>query len=217
MRGFLALSVATAVGQLIGFAVLILVARRAGPANLGAYTFASSFASYFQIPIDFGVTIYAIREIAQHPTRLRAVVGEATVIQAGLLIVCAVLALAAAPLLINSQATLEVLPIVVAAWVPTALSFDWAMRAMQRMGSVAVWRLAGQVVYAALAPLLIGTGLAAVKTYAWLNVVGAAMTAIGISVVLLRRYGRRLDGPAHSAICVAAMREALSWASRSRS
>ena len=81
------------------------------------------------------------------------------------------------------------LPIVLAAWIPEAISLDWALRAMQNMGTVAFWRLAGQVVYGALAPLLIGAGLAGVRTYAWLNVVGASVTAIGITVMLLRRHG----------------------------
>lgn len=194
VRGFLALSVATAIGQLIGFAVLVLVARRAGPEALGAYTFAFSFAAYFEIPIDFGVTMYAIREVARRPERVKEIVGEVVLIQTVLLVLCLVVTLALAPALLPSESARELLPIILAGWIPTALSLDWAMRALQQMTGVALWRLAGQVVYGALAPILIGTGFAGIKTYAWLNVVGSAVTAIGISIMLLRRHGVKFNG-----------------------
>lgn len=189
IRGFLALGFATIVGQVIGFVVLVLVARRAGPENMGAYSFALSFSAYFEIPIDFGITMYAIRELARRPDRVREIVGEVAIVQFVLLVICLTVVLALGPALMPDGDAVELLPIVVAAWIPTALSLDWAMRGLQNMRAVALWRLAGQVVYGALAPLLIGAGLAGVKTYAWLNVVGAAVSAIGISVLLVRMYG----------------------------
>src|ERR1700744_2436934 len=97
--GFLALGTATALGQIIGFVVLTMVARRVGPENLGSYTFVKSFTTYCEIPIDFGVTIYAIREMAQHPDRARSIAGEASLVQLGLLIVCTILTLLIAPAL----------------------------------------------------------------------------------------------------------------------
>ncbi len=53
-RGFTVLALATTATQAIGFVALAVAARRLGPENLGAFSFAQSLAVYFAIPMDFG-------------------------------------------------------------------------------------------------------------------------------------------------------------------
>jgi len=189
IKGFLALGAAAVIGQAIGFVVLVFVAHRVGPENLGAYAFAQNFAMYFEIPIDFGITMYAVREVSREPERLKEIIGEVMVVQLLLLAACVSVTLLVAPQLMPDTPAREILPIIIAGWIPTALSLDWALRSMRRMNVVAGWRLAGQVLYGVLALLLIGHGLSGIKTYAWLNVVGAMVTAVGLTVITLRQYG----------------------------
>lgn len=189
VRGFLALGVATAISQVISFFVVVVVARRVGPENLGAFSFAQSFAMYFEIPIDFGITMYAIREVARDPDRVRSILGEVMLAQLALLAVCMSVTLLVAPSLMPSGDAQEIFPIIVIGWIPTAIGLDWALRAMRHMNLVAGWRLAGQVLYGVLAIAFVGGGLAGVKTYAWLQVLSASIVAIGMTATVWRLYG----------------------------
>ncbi|WP_160165568.1 flippase [Conexibacter woesei] len=189
VRGFLALGTATAIGQVISFIVLVVVARRVGPENLGSFAFAQSFAMYFQIPIDFGITMYAIREVAREPERVRSILGEVLLAQLVLLVVCMTVTLLVAPGLMPEGDAREILPIIVIGWIPTTIGLDWALRSMRHMGIVAGWRLGGQVIYGILTVALVGGGLAGVKTYAWLQVLTSAIIAVGMTATMFRIHG----------------------------
>src|SRR4051794_9544224 len=86
---FAQLATSSLAGQAIGFAVLALVARRVGPANLGAYGFATSCVTYFLLPLS-GLAVLAVREVAQHRDRARAASGSVvSVLILYLAVVCA--------------------------------------------------------------------------------------------------------------------------------
>ena len=58
VQSFGALAASNLVSQLIGFAVLVYVARRTGATNLGAYAFAFLFATYFNLFAAWASTIW---------------------------------------------------------------------------------------------------------------------------------------------------------------
>jgi O-antigen/teichoic acid export membrane protein len=189
IRGFAALGVATLAGQLIGFFVVVLVARRAGPENLGAYTFAQNFAGYFAIPIDLGVAYLAVREVAREPERAPETAGEVLQLRFAVMAICLAVIIAVGPLAAPDAKTAAVIPIVAAIWVPKALGFDWALQGLRLLGRLALLLLAGQLVYGALAPIFVTSGFAGIKAYAWLNVVGIVVTEAGTAIVLWKRIG----------------------------
>lgn len=189
VRGFALLTMATLAGQVIGFAALVVVARRVGPENIGAYTFAANFVFYFEIVLDLGITAVGMRELARAPHRVREITGEVLALRLVVLVACLAVLLMLSPLAVPSERMRALIPILAAGLIPQALTLGWALQALQSLGSVALLRFLGQVVYGVLTPLLVVGGFPGVKTYAWLNVLGVAVTGLGASVLVWRRYG----------------------------
>jgi O-antigen/teichoic acid export membrane protein len=187
VRGFAALGVATVVGQAIGFAALVVVARRVGPENLGAYTFAQNLVQY--LPIDVGVSVYAVREIVREPERFRRIVGEVLALRTVVMVLCVAATLALAPYVLPDENVREVLPAVLAALVPLALTTAFALQARGSLVALGGLLVLGQILYGALIPILVGHGLSGVKTYAWLNVFSMSVPAVGTGIVVWRRWG----------------------------
>jgi O-antigen/teichoic acid export membrane protein len=196
LRGFAVLSSATIVGNLIGFAALAIASRKLGPGNLGAYSFALSISLYFQLLVNFGFTTLGIRDIAQRPGRARAVAAEVLALRGGLALVGFGAMVALAPVLGADGTSERILPITAAMLLVGALTFDWFFQGLQQMRVVAIARVLGQVVYGALVPLILVGGAEGAIRFAWLNVLGLAVTAAITLVAVWRAVGRpvmRLD------------------------
>jgi O-antigen/teichoic acid export membrane protein len=189
VRGFAALTVASAVSALIGFVVLALVARRVGPHNFGAYQFAMTFTLYFLAPVDFGLTYLAIRDVAQSPTETRKVVDEVLTAQFVLFAACLLVLNAVTAWAAPDAHTQTIILIVSIGYFVQAAGLTWLLQAKQKLGTCALLLLVGQIVYAALTPLLVHSGYDGVKTYAWLNQLGLVITGVGATAIGFWRYG----------------------------
>jgi len=190
LRGFGVMGLGTLGARLIGFAVLALVAREVGPDALGAYSFALGLAAYFvALPSNFGVGTLAIRDISREPGDARRLFGEAFAIQAVLATVCFLLFLALTPVLTHDPKVAALMPLVGLYYVAYTMTADWALQAVQRMGSVAVVRLAGQVVFGVVTPLVLVGGFEGVRRYTMMMVVGAAITAVSAFALVWRHAG----------------------------
>lgn len=192
IRGFSALAASQLVSQVIGFAALIYVARRVGAGNLGAYTFALLLATYFNLFASVGIDYLAMRDIGQDVDSLASVAGETLILQGLLSIALYLLLLLAAPLLSTDQEVRHLIPIVGLTLLTTTFTLDWALLALGRSGSLALWRIIGQIAYAALIPVFVVSGQTGVERYAWLNIFGFAVTAIGVMWVFFRVAPARL-------------------------
>lgn len=192
VRGFGALAASSLVSQLIGFAVLVYVARRTGATNLGAYTFALLLATYFNLFASLGIDYLAMRDVAQARDSVSSIVGETLVLQGVLSVILYIGLVAFAPLLATNHEVARMIPIVGIILFTTTFTLDWALLALGRPRSVALWRLVGQVVYAALVPLLVIGGRSGIFHYAWLNILGLSVTAIGLMWFFLRVTNIRL-------------------------
>src|SRR4051812_19018029 len=181
---FLLLGGASIVSQAIGFLVLTFVARRVGPANLGAYGVAVALTAYLQIPVAFGVTMLAIRDVAQDRAGARQVVQEVLAIQGALGLASYLLLLLLTPAIAPTEHARELLPIVGLAIVSNALSLDWTLQGLERFRPLGVLRLGSQLIYAALALPLVTDGFPGTRTYAWLNLLSIALVMIGSQVVV---------------------------------
>jgi O-antigen/teichoic acid export membrane protein len=180
-------------GQLLGFAALAYTARQVGPANLGAYSFALVLATYFGLLSSFGLSNLAIRDIASNRSSLRSTIRGTLLLQGALSIAAYLLLLVLAPLLVPDGEAREMVPIVALTLISTAFTLDWVLLSLGRFRSVALWRLAGQVVYASLVPLLVVSGRVGAFRYAWLNILGLAVTAVGIAFAARHSIGTRSD------------------------
>jgi PST family polysaccharide transporter len=171
------LSVATVIAQLIGFAALAIASRRLGPVNLGAYSFAFGVAMYLELVVNFGFTTLGIRDLARDPGRAREVMAEVLALRGVLSLVGAGAIVALAPAIAADPVSRKVLPITALMVITATLTFDWVAQGLQRLRVIAVARVAGQAIYGVLVPLLLVGGVTGAIRFAWLNVLGLAVTA----------------------------------------
>ena len=188
--GFVALGAATGVSQILGFILLAVAARRLGPADLGAFAFAVSAVAYFAIPANFGVTAYAVRDIAREPERVREIMGEVVLLLGALVLLPYLAVVLLAPVVAPDAASQSVLPVVGLTFVIEAASLAWVLYGTQRFGWVALARVLGSLVNVALVLLLVHGGPEGARTLAWCAVAGVAVTALATLVPVLRSVGR---------------------------
>jgi len=189
VRGFLLLAGARVATQAIGFAVLAVAARRLGPEDLGSFQFAMSIALYFAIPVNVGATLTGVRDIARDPSRAQEVVGEVLTLQAILAAVAFGALVALTPVLAADSGSEAIMPIAGLTFVVGALSLEWVLQGLQKLGRLALARLAGQAVYGALVPVLLIEGIAGARRLAWLTVLGLAIAGVICNVVAWRERG----------------------------
>lgn len=188
ISGFAVIAAATVVTQAIGFVALALVAREVGPSNLGAYNFAYAIAVYLTLPINFGIGMLGVREVARTPEKTREIAAEIFTLQLAIALVCFALIALLANVLADGNAAL-LLPIAGLAQIFQLTAFDWTMQGLQRLGIVAIARLAGQIFFGVLVVVFLTGGYTGIERYAWFNVAGLLLTALIMAGALTRMHG----------------------------
>ena len=187
LRGFAVLSAATVLIRLIGFVAITLFARKAGPQTFGTYAFALALAGFVVgAPTNFGIGTLGIRKIARDPGDAGKVVGEALAVQAIIAAVAVALLVAFVPLLSTDQELVTLTPLVALYYVAYSMTVDWALQGLQRLRAVAAARLAGQVLFGIVTPLILVRGPAGAERYAAVFAAGAILTAI-VAFAMVRR------------------------------
>jgi O-antigen/teichoic acid export membrane protein len=188
ISGFAVIAAATVVTQAIGFVALALVARKVGPSHLGAYNFAYAIAVYMTLPINFGIGMLGVREVAREPERTREIAAEIFSLQLAIALVCLGLIALLSNVLADGDAA-ALLPVAGLAQVFQLTAFDWTMQGLQRLGIVAIARLAGQILFGVLVIAFLTGGYTGVARYAWFNVAGLVVTALVMAFALARLHG----------------------------
>lgn len=188
LRRFVVLASSSALTQLIAFMALAIAARRAGPANLGAYNVVLALVTFLSLPITVGITNVGLRDVARSPDRVLEVTGEVFVLQMMLAVVAYLLLVLLAPIITPTDAMRRLVPIV-ALFLFTGTSFEWTLQALGRMRAIAFARILAQVVYGALVPILVVDGFAGIRRYAWLMIGGLALKHVLTTVFLIRTSG----------------------------
>ncbi len=133
-----------------------------------------------------------MRDVAQDREPVGSIVGETLLLQGVLSVILYIGLVALAPLLATNPEVERMIPIVGLILFTSTFTIDWVLLAIGRSRAVAVWRLVGQVVYAALIPLLVVEGRSGIFHYAWLNMLGLAVTAVGMMWAYSRAATTRL-------------------------
>jgi O-antigen/teichoic acid export membrane protein len=187
LRGFAVLGAATVLIRLIGFVVITLFARRAGPHTFGTYSFALALAGFVVgTPTNFGIGTLGTRKIARDPRDAGKVVGEALAVQAIIAAFAVALLMTLVPLLSSDSGLLALTPLLALYYVAYSMTVDWALQGLQRLRAVAAARLAGQVLFGIVTPLILVRGPAGAVRYAAVFAVGAILTAI-VAFAMVRR------------------------------
>jgi O-antigen/teichoic acid export membrane protein len=188
--GFAALALGTLANQVLGFAMLAVVARRLGPENLGSFAFALNLVAYFAIPANFGVTALAVRDVAQAPERTREIAGEVIAIQGLLVALPYALLVVLAPAVAVDELSETVLPIVGLTFVLDAAALHWILYGRQRFAAIAAARTLGAVLTFVLAVALVDGGRSGTLALGWITAGGAAVTAAATLYAALRVSGQ---------------------------
>jgi O-antigen/teichoic acid export membrane protein len=187
LRGFAVLGTATILIRLIGFIVITLFAREAGPHTFGTYSFALALAGFVVgAPTNFGIGTLGTREIARDPADTGKLVGEALAVQAIIAAVAVGLMMALLPLFSSKSGVLTLAPLLALYYVAYSMTVDWALQGLQRLRAVAAARLAGQVLFGIVTPLILVRGPAGAVRYAAVFAAGAIVTAI-VAFAMVRR------------------------------
>lgn len=188
--GFVALALANFAAQVSGFVIMVVLARRLTPGEIGSYAFALGLVGYFAIPANFGVTGLAIRDLAQRPHEARELMGAVTTLQLAVGFLPYLVLVALAPVLAVDEASRSILPIVGLGFVIEGLSFSWVLYGGSRFVTLAVARVAGAIAFAVGALVFVQPGPDAVLRFGWVTLAGIAATALMTFVVVLRHRGR---------------------------
>ncbi len=188
LRRFAVLGSSSMLTQLIAFATLAIVARKAGPANLGAYNWGLGIVSFLSLPITSGITAVGTRDIARDPSQARQVTGEVFLLQLLLAGIGYGLLVLLAPVIAPTTAMRQLLP-VVGLFLFTGTSFEWTLQALGRMRQIAVARIFGQVIFGALVPILVISGFEGMRRYAWLMIAGLALKHVATTVFMVKSIG----------------------------
>jgi O-antigen/teichoic acid export membrane protein len=188
LRRFVVLASSSALTQVIAFVALAIAARRAGPANLGAYNVVLALVTFLSLPITVGITNVGLRDVARNPDRVREVTGEVFVLQLLLSTAAYALLVGLAPIIAPTEAMRQLMP-VVALFLFTGTSFEWTLQALGRMRSIAVARIIGQVAFGAAVPILLVGGFDGILRYAWLMIGGLALKHVITTVMVIRAAG----------------------------
>jgi O-antigen/teichoic acid export membrane protein len=190
LRGFAVLSVATVLIRLIGFLATTLFAREAGPNTFGTYSFVFALAGFVVgVPTNFGIGTLGIRKVARDPGDAGKAVGEALAVQAIIAAVAVALLVTLVPLLSTNRELITLTPLVALYYVAYNLTVDWALQGLQRLRAVAATRLAGQLLFGIVTPLILVHGPAGAERYAAASAAGAILTAIVAFAIVRRAVG----------------------------
>jgi O-antigen/teichoic acid export membrane protein len=202
--GFLVASESAA--QMIGFVLTAYLARTLGQTGFGTWVFAISIIAYFGTLVEAGTDTWGIREVSTRPARLRESVDAILFIRLIAATGGALVLLSLAAMVRTPERRLALF-FGITSLAAMATQTQWVLRALERMGWVAIGTLVQRLVLLALVLALIGRPADAPFTTLWqgLSEVAAAVLLFAI----LRAHVGSVRPRAHGSLAMQIVRE--SW------
>ena len=174
--------VATWSGSLV---LLIVVPRRLGVDDYGAFQFAAAFVGYFVLVGGFGTNTFLVKTISRDQSAVGPYLANALTLKLILTGFLSALAIGLAHLLGYSNQTIALIEVacVLMLFIVLNDALGAALQGLQRMGSFAIWRVVQTAVGCALGLALILTGHG-VLAFAIVGPIGALipLVANGVNV-----------------------------------
>jgi O-antigen/teichoic acid export membrane protein len=146
LRRFGALAAGESGARLLGFAAVIVMARRLSPAGFGVIVFGTTLVTWFRIVVDSGTETMAVRDVAREPWRFRELIEGILGLRLALSAAAVVLFVGAASVLPGTSTDRRagylfalILPVV-------AMNMRWMVLGVEKAKAVAVGNIASQVV-----------------------------------------------------------------------
>lgn len=135
------------VAQLLGFIVIVYLARILGPGDFGKISFAMAIVIYFTLIANLGLPLLGTRQIARERGKIRDYLGSIITLRLCLAVVGFGLLLLTAFFL---RKPLEVKYLIILyglGMIPSALLLDWVFQGVEKMEYVGLGRIVASVVY----------------------------------------------------------------------
>lgn len=206
---FLYLTAGEGVAKLLTFAAFAYLGRVLGPERYGSLEFVLAVMVFFTLPTEMGLGSYGAREIARHPGRTRALLGEITELRLLLSAVSFAALLAFLAILRQGGEVTALLALYGVSLLLTPALLQWFFQGHNQMHWVALASIVRNGVLAGLLFLFVrpGTSLAVVGLAECVSVLGVAALCL---VVVKLRFGLMAVWPRlRPAGLLAHLREAL--------
>ncbi len=135
------------VSQLIGFVVMVYLARVLGPGDFGKINFAIAIIAYFMLLADFGLPLLGIREIAGDRGKVINYAGDILTMRLCLSFFSFGL-LAVMTYFLNKPIEIKYLIVLYGlGLIPSALLLDWAFQGVEKMEYIGIGRILSIGIY----------------------------------------------------------------------
>lgn len=125
VRRFSALLAGEGTARVIGFVIVLLLARRLGPAGFGIVTFGLTLVAWFSYVTDSGTEILNVREVARRPDRFKHIAEHVLGLRLTLSALASVIFVVGVWLFARSDLTRETLVLFVFLLPASALNLRW--------------------------------------------------------------------------------------------
>lgn len=186
-RNFASLAAGRFGSQLLAFVTNVYLARRVAPEGFGALALAQAAGAYLTIFADAGLSTIAVRQGAQNPAGLAGLIRSMTGLRSVLAVLVAAAGWVAADYLPYSETSRQILRIYALSLPVTALTAEWAFRALQKMHYGAMVQVLGATASLVLTLAWVRTPAHVVRAPV-ASLMSAALGAAA-AAVLLRRCG----------------------------
>jgi len=188
-RNFLSVSFAEVILRCIGFLVIIYLARILAPANFGKIGFAQAVVSYFLLPVNLGLTILGVREVARDKGKIDNYASNIVTLRLVLALFSFCSLLVFVTFIPRSPEVKYLIVIYGLTLFSSALLTEWLFQGIEKMHFMGIARVLDKLVYGALIFLLIRSSKELLLIpYLWLA--GSLMGTGFLIFVFVRRFGK---------------------------
>lgn len=138
VRRFSALFVGEGFTRLVGFVIVLLLARRLGPFGFGVITLGLTLVGWFSVVVDSGTEILNVREVARRPDRFHHIAEHVLGLRLAMSFAASALFVAGVVLFARSALTRDTLVLFALILPPTALNLRWMVLGVGGSRAIAV-------------------------------------------------------------------------------
>jgi O-antigen/teichoic acid export membrane protein len=149
LRSFAQLSTGEVLARLIGFAALVALTRRLGPASFGLVTLGVTLVLWLKLVVDAGTETLNVRDIARRPDRFKEIAGPVLGLRLCLSGFAVVLFIAIPFLFVDDSRSRRILWLFALALPAIALNLRLMVLGLRAAKGVAIGNIASQLLFAA--------------------------------------------------------------------
>ena len=132
--------------RLIGFVIVLLLARRLGPFGFGVITLGLTLVGWVSLVVDSGTEILNVREVARRPDRFRHIAEHVLGLRLAMSLAATVLFAGGVAIFARSSVTRETLILFALVLPATALNLRWMVLGVGGSRAIAAGQAISRVV-----------------------------------------------------------------------